>query len=472
MPDASGQSFSEGPIVILGGGVSGALLAARLLGIPGKRQVVVVDDAGPPGRGLAYSTAGRIHLVNANAGRMSADPDDADHFTNWLARFVRRGGWPEAPNIPVSDMFAPRSIYGLYIQELLADAVTVNARHGRRFQWLPLRAVDVNDAEGGLQVHFHDGAPLSASVVVLATGIHSRSGIRGPAGRPRGVLDPWHPALEATAGADARIAIVGAGLTMVDAVVSLQHAGHRGPIDVISRHGLKPHPRRLPPEWPDFLAEEASGISLGALTRKVRRECRAALRLGIDWQAPLDMVHAHIARFWHAASDLQRRRFVRLIRPFWESHHHRSPPQAALLLDRLVAEGRLRHIAADVQAIDTSQRKPRLTMRLRGSTGVENGTYDAVIVSSGVEYDWRRVDQPLPRNLLQRGWVRPGPLGLGIDATTQFRVIDRHGEAFRKLLAIGPPLRGLWWESTAIVDIARQASELAGSLVEYEAANS
>jgi hypothetical protein len=30
---------------------------------------------------------------------------------------------------------------------------------------------------------------------------------------------------------------------------------------------------------------------------------------------------------------------------------------------------------------------------------------------------------------------------------------------------MGPPLRGLWWESTAVTDVALQAKALAGRLV-------
>jgi hypothetical protein len=30
---------------------------------------------------------------------------------------------------------------------------------------------------------------------------------------------------------------------------------------------------------------------------------------------------------------------------------------------------------------------------------------------------------------------------------------------------MGPPLRGMWWESTAVTDVASQAKALAGRLV-------
>lgn len=465
MPDLVADSFPPAPIVIIGGGFSGALLAARLLEAPGRRHVVVVEDGGPPGRGLAYSGRGRLHLVNANAGRMSADSDDPAHFTRWLEHFVRKGGWPEAPAAPADDLFAPRSVYGLYVQDLLAEAVTRNTHKGSRFEWVPARAVDVIEGREGFAVHLLDGATLEASAVVLATGIFSKS---RPAGRSRSrrVIDPWNLEMEDIGGPEASVAIIGSGLTMVDAVVSLEAAGHRGPIEVISRHGLRPHVRRLPREWPDFLADVPDGVSLARLARAVRAECLKAVEAGEDWQAPLDMVRPHIGRLWHASDDRQRRAFVRHVRPFWESHHHRAPPVAAALVDRLVAEGRLRQSRGTVVEIDSSHRLPQVRFRPAGSHDLQGRSYDAVIVSSGIDYDWRLVQQPLPQNLLRKGMVRPGPLGLGIDAGPDYRVVGRDGTTSERLFALGPPLRGLWWESTAVVDIARQARELAIWLAE------
>ena len=111
------------------------------------------------------------------------------------------------------------------------------------------------------------------------------------------------------------VLIIGSGLTMVDAVVSLEQAGHRGPIEVFSRHGLLPHVRRQPPTWDDFLAADHSLSSPRQLLGEVRRQCQLALEQGVDWQAPLDTVRVHIARLWSQASEAQKRQFVRHVRP-------------------------------------------------------------------------------------------------------------------------------------------------------------
>jgi uncharacterized NAD(P)/FAD-binding protein YdhS len=262
----------------------------------------------------------------------------------------------------------------------------------------------------------------------------------------------------------ATVLIIGSGLTMVDAVVSLEQAGHRGPIEIFSRHGLLPHVRRQPPAWVDFLGEDHSLRSPRQLLREVRRHCKIALEQGIDWQAPLDTVRAHIGRLWSQASEAEKRQFVRHIRPWWESHHHRSPPLSAELVARLQGEGRLRIRAASYKGLVPSQGDVTIRLRPRGEQEVVQVSGAALINSSGIEYDWRRVARPLPRQLLKRGLIQPGPLALGIAADVSGAVLDANGQVSPRLFAMGPPLRGMWWESTAVTDVAIQAKALAARL--------
>ncbi|MOA62933.1 hypothetical protein D3C78_1884970 [compost metagenome] len=71
------------------------------------------------------------------------------------------------------------------------------------------------------------------------------------------------------------------------------------------------------------------------------------------------------------------------------------------------------------------------------------------------------MDRALPRQLLQRGLIQPGPLALGIGADAGGAVQHADGHFSDRLFALGPPLRGMWWESTAVTDVALQAKALA-----------
>jgi uncharacterized NAD(P)/FAD-binding protein YdhS len=61
--------------------------------------------------------------------------------------------------------------------------------------------------------------------------------------------------------------------------------------------------------------------------------------------------------------------------------------------------------------------------------------------------------------------IQPGPLALGTAARADGAVLDDRGEPASRLFAMGPPLRGMWWESTAVTDVTSQAKALAGRLV-------
>ena len=461
----------QADILIIGGGLSGTMLAVQLLRLPGQRKILVIEPRAELGRGEAYSAVELGHTLNGNAARMSVDPDNPDDLTQWLTAHVAAGGWPESAeqNVPISELFPPRGLFGVYVQHRLAEARVVGAQHGSTVEHICAEVVDLQTDTDSVQVSLNNGQTLRGAYAVLATGMFpaARTPQKESSGLNAAALDPWDVAAMRQLDPQSTVLIIGSGLTMVDAVVSLEQAGHRGPIEVFSRHGLLPHVRRQPPTWVDFLAQDPSIRTPRQLLRELRRHCREAIAQGIDWQAPLDTVRAHIGRLWSQATDVQRRQFVRHVRPWWESHHHRSPPLSATLVERLHKEGRLRIQAASFKGLESAVGEGvsiRIRRRGEAETCVVHGA--ALINSSGIEYDWRRVARPLPQQLLARGLVRPGPLALGIAAAVDGAVLDAEGQAGSRLFAMGPPLRGMWWESTAVTDVALQAKALAARLVD------
>ena len=459
------SAIRNADVLIVGGGLSGTMLAVQLLRLPGKRQILVIEPRQELGRGEAYSAVELGHTLNGNAARMSVDPDNADDLTQWLTAYIADGGWPESDqqHVPISELFPPRGIFGLYAQQRLAEAKALSAS---TVEHVRAEVVDLEVDEHSTLLTLSDGQQLRGTFAVLATGMFpaARTPQTESSGLNAAAVDPWDVQAMTQLDPQATVLIIGSGLTMVDAVVSLEQAGHRGPIEIFSRHGLLPHVRRQPPAWVDFLGEDHSLRSPRQLLREVRRQCKLALEQGIDWQAPLDTVRAHIGRLWSQASEGEKRQFVRHIRPWWESHHHRSPPLSAELVARLHGEGRLRIRAASYKGLVPSQGDVTIRLRPRGEQAIVQVSGAALINSSGIEYDWRRVARPLPRQLLKRGLIQPGPLALGIAADVSGAVLDANGQVSPRLFAMGPPLRGMWWESTAVTDVAIQAKALAARL--------
>jgi len=108
------DAIRHADILIIGGGLSGTMLAAQLLRLPGKRRVLVIEPRAELGRGEAYSAVELGHTLNGNAARMSVDPDNADDLTQWLTRTTLRPAvWPESDEqpVPISELFPPRGIF-------------------------------------------------------------------------------------------------------------------------------------------------------------------------------------------------------------------------------------------------------------------------------------------------------------------------------------------------------------------------
>jgi uncharacterized NAD(P)/FAD-binding protein YdhS len=461
------ETIRNADVLIIGGGLSGTMLAVQLLRLPGQRRILVIEPRAELGRGEAYSAVELGHTLNGNAARMSVDPDNADDLTQWLTDYIGAGGWPESAEqpVPVSELFPPRGLFGVYAQQRLAEAKALSASTVEHVRG---EVVDLQVSADSTLLTLDNGQQLRGARAVLATGMFpaARTPQTESSGLNAAAVDPWDVQAMTQIDPQAPVLIIGSGLTMVDAVVSLEQAGHRGPIEIFSRHGLLPHARRQPPSWEDFLAADHSLRSPLQLLREVRRQCRLALAQGIDWQAPLDTVRAHIGRLWSQASEREKRQFVRHVRPWWESHHHRSPPLSAQLVTRLREEGRLRIRAASFKGLEPGGEGVTIRLRARGEQAIRQVSGAALINSSGIEYDWRRVARPLPRQLLERGLIQPGPLALGIAADASGAVLDAEGNVSQRLFAMGPPLRGMWWESTAVTDVAIQAKALAAKLTQ------
>src|SRR5262249_21305738 len=77
----------------------------------------------------------------------------------------------------------------------------------------------------------------------------------------------------------------------------------------------------------------------------------------------------------------------------------------------------------------------------------------------------RDAPEPLYRNLFARGLVRADELDMGIEVTPDFAVVDDRGRPSDDLFAIGPPLRGTLWETTAVPELRAQARQVAEVLL-------
>ena len=158
-------------VLIVGGGFSGTMVATHLLRRHEGLSVGILERSSQPGRGLAYSSPHRFHLLNVPAGKMSALPGDPEHFLRWAQSNYDASVQPRS--------FLPRSLYGSYVGSLLEEAIADSNR--ANFYWIQDEALSLQIRNGQLAVQRKSGPEISARAVVLAIGRAScRERVYGP----------------------------------------------------------------------------------------------------------------------------------------------------------------------------------------------------------------------------------------------------------------------------------------------------
>jgi uncharacterized NAD(P)/FAD-binding protein YdhS len=248
---------------------------------------------------------------------------------------------------------------------------------------------------------------------------------------------------------------------MVDCVLALLDAGHRGKILALSRRGLIPQVHRAIAATTYDAADMPFGTSLAYVCRWLRAQVRREAARGGDWRAVVDGIRPYSQRLWqHLPSD-SRARFLRHARPWWESHRHRMAPHVDARLKAAMASGQLEIVAGKVLRAEPVVAGTKVTFRRRGSTQTETRQVARVVDCTGFVHDPVATGNPILKNLLERGLARPDRLRIGLDVDADCALIDAAGQSSRRIFAIGPLTQAAFWEITAVPDIRVQVAQLA-----------
>jgi uncharacterized NAD(P)/FAD-binding protein YdhS len=191
------------------------------------------------------------------------------------------------------------------------------------------------------------------------------------------------------------------------------------------------------------------------LLRAIRE--RASL---IGWRSAVDELRPHTQELWRRAPPVERARFLRHLRPWWDVHRHRLAPEVAERIAALCASGRL-----DVRAGTPVGSEPdAIVWRPRGAAATERVSVTRVVNCTGPAGDAARSPDPLLRQLLGDGLARADAFNLGLDVDADSRLIASDGRAQSRLYALGPVTRGAHWEITAVPDIRAQVWQVARRL--------
>ena len=425
------------PVAVIGGGFSGTMVSAQLArkGI----DAVLIDGSRRAGLGIAYSTRDPAHVLNVRAEVMSAWPEDLEDFV----RLVEQEGGTRRD-------FVQRRQFGRYLKAILEEGMATG-----RLRLVERQAISADPGEdGGWAVSIENGDVIEASGLVLAIGNQPPEPL--PFGResPRMINNPWGAdalaAIEDLAASHEDVLLVGTGLTMVDAVLSLDAAGHRGRIVGLSRRGLIPRGHAEFTPAPVDVEDVPHG-NVRALWRWLRH--RGA---EVGWRAAIDALRPHSQRLWQGLPPGEQKRFARHARPWWDVHRHRIAPEVAQRLHEMVAEGRLEIVAGRLQSVQEEGDALAVAYRRRGMSRLVEARFAYMINCTGPLGTISRTRDPMLKGMLADGLARPDQLGIALDVDERSRVVGAE-----RALAMGPLTKGRYWEIIAVPDIRYQAAAVA-----------
>ena len=446
---------TEPHITIVGGGFSGAAVAIHLLDLmPEGVRVTLLEPRAVPGAGVAYSTAEPSHRINVPASRMQLAGEEEGAFDRWYRSQPAFADDPQAWREDGS-LYPQRGQFGRYVSQRFAEAVRVSA--GRLVH---LREQALTFDESGITTE--SGRRLQSDLLILAVS-HPPPALPRLAApfhdHPALIANPWRADSLTAIAPDARVAVMGTGLTMADCIATLSRLGHRGPITAFSRHGLlsRGNVSSAAAQWP---GEYRHG-TLRQRLAYIRRDIRRAAEQGLPWQVVLDAVRSQGQAIWQQMSEAEKRQFLRHLRRFWDVHRYRIAPQVSQAIAARQRAGLLRVQAARLNAVTAQGDALRLQLQPRGGQP-QSETVDYLVLTTGPAHSQLISSQPFFRALEQAGMIRADALGMGIEVDAQSQPVG----STLPIWVAGPAARGRFGELMGLPQVADHAQRVAQSVLE------
>lgn len=425
-------------IAIIGSGFTGTLVAINLLTqSTDPITISLIDGRGTFGPGLAYSPPSETFKLNVKAQAMGALPSDPEGFFRWLKK-KRPASAP--------DDFAPRSLYGEYLAELLDLTVKAHPHHSVHRVSAEATDIEISSDSHDTIITLNNGTNIQANHCVLAVGNLLKTDLKGCV-ESSILRAPFDAVSYTTLSSAQRICVIGSSLTAVDVILEAERQGFKGKYLVISRRGRFPLPHEtsngtqasLPKDW-HTLGSASKILSL------IRTESR---RLGSS-QPVFEAMRPNIQSMWRHLPRQERQRFLRHAQPIWDIHRHRIPQSHHDTLQELQRAGRLELIAAKVAEVTNVEGRTRICFIPRTARNTTaSRDVDALFLCAGPEGDISKTKSSLLQNLTRKGLIHKGSLSLGIAGSIP------------EISVIGPLQRENLWEITAVRELREEAARIA-----------
>lgn len=437
-------------IAIIGGGISGTLTVLNCIKQCKKNTSILwFDSQNNFCQGYAYSIDNEYLLLNVRANNMSIFADEPNHFVNWLAK--------NQYQFKPQD-FVPRKIFGNYVKSVFEELK--NSNPFITITEIAEEVVSINKTDNGFELktinrylaqklvlafgNFLPAHPSSFSKEFISSSNYYQNAFDG---------NLMHEVLSKK-----NIVIIGSGLTMIDVVVSLYQHQFKGKIQVISPHAYIPqsHQEKPLPSVDPFIEPNKKYHLLELLTL-VNQKIKLATKEGLSIHSIIDLMRPYLQFIWYNFSVEEKKQFLRHLRHKWGVARHRASVNSMLIFNELhstkqltLIKGRIFDINIDGEEFDINYSSSNLMHQCIKT--------DFIINCTGPESNYNKIPNQLVKYLITNRIIEPDPLFYGINS-------QKNGQIAKDIYTLGPPLKGILWESIAVPEIRLQAKELASKII-------
>lgn len=490
-------------ITIIGGGSTSISFLYNYLQLTcGENEVpttiYLVEKRGVFGPGAAYCADNTSNILNTKTGYITPFHDRPGDFFEWLKSnedlWTRR--FPDFELNP--DSYAPRALFGMYLQTKMAWLVKHALTKGVRIIQIDAEARDVTMVGNNYVTRTNCSLSLTSDYVFLFCGTLPAKQLAFADKCDRVLSTPYPISdLGYSIARDAKVAIAGARLSCIDAVIGLIEGGHTGHIAIHSRSGYFPSvrgtqgritPSLLSASHIETLVRSKGKLRLADIVRLVREEISLIsdkeIHVNIPlpppppsdlksflteeialaqsprvWQAVLYSTNGIIDLLWSALDDDDKSEVLNKYFSAFMSYRVSIPVENAKKILSYLESGQVSFNAGDFDTHIAGDGKICVTLKEKPDS--EPYVYDYMIAATGSPRSVELLDSDLVNNLLQRGTVVPHKLGgIAVDPKT-YNVIGSSGEPNPSLFAVGELTTGEFFFTSALDINARHARNCA-----------
>lgn len=456
-------------IGIIGRGFSGTMAAVQLIEhATAPIKLVLIDTDQNAIRGIAYNSPSKSYLLNVPVSGMSAFSDQPDHLLDWV---MEEEEYKEKERNEVRQIFLPRYKYGEYLISIWNEALKKSKYKNIQVEEYDSYVSDLNKSQYGWSLTLSTGPFLEVDTCIIASGNQEPRHPGVPEddyiNHPAYVRNPWTADTLSGINNDHPVFILGNSLTMVDTLIGLTEKKFTNRIITLSPKGfiMLPHENKTV-DYDGFTEEFEISDSIYDLIRKFNRHKRILAANSISILPLIDSIRPYTQEIWMRLTLNEKRFFMSRLRNLWNAARHRIPAHIHEFISRLKEIEQLETVSGNLLHVFTEADLLKVEWWNKKTKAVEGMLVSKLINCTGPETNFLMIPDHFLTKAFQNGLVGQESLKIGVTANGRtFNVIDRNGAEHNNLFVLGPYLKGVLWETTAVSEIREQASELAKQIL-------